>query len=51
MKNPQFVQELKTQLGEYERHKSRIKNLVGETADIDAQGNVRVGDLSAYCRL
>lgn len=47
MKNPQFVEELKAKVYEYERHRKRQKNVVGESAHIEAAGNVRLGDQGA----
>jgi len=41
--NPVFVQELEERLAAFEQHKSRLKNVM-KNADIDAQGNVHIGD-------
>ncbi len=44
LENPKFLEELKIQLGELERQKTRVKNLVDGTSEIEAEGSVTVGD-------
>lgn len=41
--NPTFVQELTERLSAFEQHQTRLKNVVAN-ADIDAKGNVHIGD-------
>lgn len=41
--NPVFVQELEERLATFEQHKSSLKNAIKD-ADIDAKGNVHIGD-------
>lgn len=43
LKNPQFAQELNEHLAAYNIQRSRIKN-VADNAQIEAQGNVHIGD-------
>lgn len=45
--NPTFAEELKGQLVKYEQQRAKIKNVLGENAEIDATGNVRIGDQGA----
>lgn len=44
--NAQFQQELAERLATFEQQRSRIKNVVSDS-EIDAQGNVHIGDAGA----
>lgn len=43
LENADFVKELEERLATFEQHKSRLKNVITD-ADIDAHGNVHIGD-------
>ena len=44
LEDPKFVQELEGQLAQYEQQRAKLKNVVGENAEMDAGGHVRIGD-------
>ncbi len=44
LENPKFVQELEGQLAQYQQQRARLKNVLGENAEVEAGGHVRIGD-------